>query len=349
MAKFHMSFATPRTIRRADTLVFLAKIAMSVGLLGLCFYLIDFQHPFDAIAAINPLLLIAAFICGTLGTIILPAYITRHALVISKISFSLRNLIIMNFAIRFYAIIMPRIVSVWLRWKRYGEGNLTGTAFALLVFERVIQMATLCLFAFVALFFEREKLGAEGSGLMLLTFMMMLFSFALLAPFLSGRVATQLGRFVPVGMRVLPKFVSSRLERLVEVVTAFQDLETRVVLRISVISAIAFLFFVASSYILAGALGIGVSFVALIWIRSLVFMLTLIPISVAGIGLREIGFAGLLALYGIDMPTAIAFSFANFGLQLGMAAIGAVCEGHRFFTQRTQRTTDGSMEGNIAL
>jgi glycosyltransferase 2 family protein len=349
MTKVHTSLAQPRTIRRADTLVFLAKIAMSASLLGLCFYLIDFQHPFDAVAAINPLLLTTAFVCGTLGTIILPAYITRHALVISKISLSLRDLIIMNFAIRFYAIIMPRIVSVWLRWKRYGEGSLTGTAFALLVFERVIQLATLCLFAFAALFFERGKLGVEGDGLTLLTFIMTLFSFALLAPFLSTRVATQLDRFVPLGMRLLPKFVSSRLARLVELITAFRDLETGVVLRISVISALAFLLFVASSYILAGALGIAVSFVALIWIRSLVFMLTLIPISVAGIGLREIGFAGLLALYGIDMPTAIAFSFANFGLQLGMAAIGAGFEGHRFFIKRRQRATDGSMEGNIAL
>lgn len=349
MTQAKASSSTPRAISARDKLVFGGKIAVSVGLLWLCLYLIDFQQPFAAVAAIDPLLLLVAFVCGTLGTIILPAIITRYALEISKIPLNLKQLVILNFAIRFYVIIMPRIVSIWLRWKRYGGGSLSAKAFALLVFERIVQIITMCLFAFAALWIERDTIGIEVNGLLLLTFTISVFTLLLLAPFLSHWFAAKLNWVLPKGERILPQFVSSKLAKLVEVVTAFRDLDKAVVMRIALISAIAFLFFVTSSYIVAIALGIGISFVALVWIRALVFMLTLIPISVAGIGLRELGFAGLLALYGIDMQAAIAFSFANFGLQLGMAAIGALFEAHGFFTKPDDRQSKIKLKRNIAL
>lgn len=347
MTQANASSSTPRAISARDKLVFLAKIAVSAGLLWLCLYLIDFRQPFVAVVAIDPLLLLIAFICGTLGTIILPAVITRYALQISKIRLSLKQLVVLNFAIRFYVIIMPRIVSIWLRWKRYGGGSLSGKAFALLVFERVVQLVTMCLFAFGALWIERDIIGAEANALLILTFVMSIMSLLLLAPFLSHWFAEKLDQLLLKLKRVLPQFISSKLSRLVAVVTAFRDLDKAVILRIASISAIAFLLFVASSYIVANALNIAISFVALIWIRALVFMLTLIPISVAGIGLRELGFAGLLALYGIDMQAAIAFSFANFGLQLGMAAIGALLEVHGFFTKPNEQQRRTDLKGNI--
>ena len=340
--------STPRAISARDKLVFAGKIAVSAALLWLCFYLIDFQQPFDAISGLDPLLLMIAFVCGTLGTIILPAVITLNALEISKISLNLRQLIVLNFAIRFYVIIMPRIVSIWLRWKRYGGGSLSGKAFALLVFERVVQLVTMCLFAFVALWIEREVIGGEAKALLLLIFAMSILSLFLLAPFLSHWFAKKLDWLLPKLNRLLPQLIASKLGKLVEVVTAFRELDRSVILRIAIISTIAFLLFVISSYIVANALGIAISFTALIWIRAMVFMLTLIPISVAGIGLRELGFAGALALYGIDMQAAIAFSFANFGLQLGIAAIGALFEAQRFFTRPNDQKNDAPMKRKIA-
>ncbi|MEP2988391.1 MAG: lysylphosphatidylglycerol synthase transmembrane domain-containing protein [Parasphingorhabdus sp.] len=348
MTQTSASSSTPRAVSTRDKLVFAAKIAVSAGLLFFCFYLIDFQQPFAAISALDPALLLVAFICGTLGTIILPAVITRYALEISKIPLNLRQLIVLNFAIRFYVIIMPRIVSIWLRWRRYGGGSLSGKAFALLVFERVVQIATMCLFAFGALLIERQKIGEEADALLLLTLAMSVFALLLLAPFLSHWAAEKLDWLLPKMKRVLPQFIGLKLKKLVEVVTAFRDLNKSIILRIAVISAGAFLLFVTSSYIVASALGIAISFVALIWIRSLVFILTLIPISVAGIGLRELGFAGLLALYGIDMQAAIAFSLANFGLQLGMAAIGALFEARGFFNKPDDRHRNKDLKGNIA-
>ena len=49
-------------------------------------------------------------------------------------------------------------------------------------------------------------------------------------------------------------------------------------------------------------------------------MATLVPITIAGVGVREAGFIGFLGIYGISAADALAFSLTNFGLQLAIAA-----------------------------
>jgi hypothetical protein len=57
-----------------------------------------------------------------------------------------------------------------------------------------------------------------------------------------------------------------------------------------------------------------------------VSLLVLLPISIAGIGLREGGYVGVLALFGIASGSALAISFAVFGFTLLGAAIGGALE-----------------------
>ncbi len=59
------------------------------------------------------------------------------------------------------------------------------------------------------------------------------------------------------------------------------------------------------------------------WILGAVSVVTLLPISIGGAGVREGAFVGILAIFGIRAETALAISFALFGLQLALGAIGA--------------------------
>ena len=60
--------------------------------------------------------------------------------------------------------------------------------------------------------------------------------------------------------------------------------------------------------------------------RAIMGVAFIVPIAVAGIGLREVGFVGLLGIYGIGTDDAVAFSLANFGVQLAIAAVGGLVE-----------------------
>ena len=84
---------------------------------------------------------------------------------------------------------------------------------------------------------------------------------------------------------------------------------------------------------LAQDLELGVSIYAMAWIRSLVFLLTLIPITVGGIGVREAAFVGFLQLYGVPAAEALAFSFVVLAIQLAIGALGGGLELWRHWLQ----------------
>jgi uncharacterized membrane protein YbhN (UPF0104 family) len=186
-------------------------------------------------------------------------------------------------------------------------------------------------FAFVSLWLESARLAFAGTQLLALTGAMSLLAAAAMAAFFWPALAQAIDRTVRALGHWLPAFLAKASASLMRAIADFQRLERAAILNITLLSAVSFLFFVISSWILAQAMGLPLSFLALVWIRSLVFLITLMPIAIAGIGLRELGFVGALALYGIAMEQALAFSLANFALQLGMAAVGGLLEAHRQF------------------
>ena len=63
-----------------------------------------------------------------------------------------------------------------------------------------------------------------------------------------------------------------------------------------------------------------------LWARGITGIAMLLPLSVAGLGLREMSYVALLGLFGLDPATAIAMSLMVFGCLLLNAAAGALVE-----------------------
>ncbi len=78
--------------------------------------------------------------------------------------------------------------------------------------------------------------------------------------------------------------------------------------------------------VLAHALGLALGVAAWSLVYASVSVLMLLPISVAGIGLREGGYVGLLALFGVSSDTALALSFTFLGYTLVGAMLGGATE-----------------------
>ena len=62
------------------------------------------------------------------------------------------------------------------------------------------------------------------------------------------------------------------------------------------------------------------------WVFAVVSIVTALPFTLGGLGLRESSFVGSLALLGAAPEKALAHSFALFSLLLAGAIIGAACE-----------------------
>ena len=82
---------------------------------------------------------------------------------------------------------------------------------------------------------------------------------------------------------------------------------------------------VTSAYFVGGTmLGIEVAFGDYVWIVALVMMAQVLPITIAGIGVREGLFAFLLGQYGVPTTTAVALSLVVFSVTLLFGIVGGI-------------------------
>lgn len=78
--------------------------------------------------------------------------------------------------------------------------------------------------------------------------------------------------------------------------------------------------------IIVRELQIPLSWLTIIWIRSLILILGMLPISIGGFGIREVSLVYLLGFYGVDKETALAYSFILLSISVGVGLIGGVLE-----------------------
>ncbi|MFP4015357.1 MAG: lysylphosphatidylglycerol synthase transmembrane domain-containing protein [Chitinispirillaceae bacterium] len=108
------------------------------------------------------------------------------------------------------------------------------------------------------------------------------------------------------------------------------------------LSMLFHLLFAGMISVLAGSAVPGVSFLDWCWIGGMISIISLFPLSVGGLGVREGGFSALLALFGVAVESAVILSLTLFSIQLIGASAGALLffiESHRMKPQRDESKT----------
>ena len=72
-------------------------------------------------------------------------------------------------------------------------------------------------------------------------------------------------------------------------------------------------------YLIAQNLGIPTSFMSLSMITAISWLVTAVPISFGGLGVRELSYVVMLCSQGVDETAAAALSLAQFGIGLIVA------------------------------
>jgi len=78
------------------------------------------------------------------------------------------------------------------------------------------------------------------------------------------------------------------------------------------------------AYILCDYFDLHITLGNLLTIMPCVYIVTVLPISLGGIGVREGAFVGLLALYGVSASTAVVISFLMYFIRILVGSIGWV-------------------------
>jgi uncharacterized membrane protein YbhN (UPF0104 family) len=150
------------------------------------------------------------------------------------------------------------------------------------------------------------------------------------APLRAGLLATAAGGVAAFGLvatadrwRLLPRGVRGALERSGMPAGARTLLGTPLAATVGVWSAASHGLAALAAWLLAAALGVDVELGAFFAAALSMLLVTMIPLSYAGWGVREAGAVWLFALVGVDTERALAISVL-FGAALAFAALPGV-------------------------
>jgi uncharacterized protein (TIRG00374 family) len=127
-------------------------------------------------------------------------------------------------------------------------------------------------------------------------------------------------RLTDLGTRLVDRMRENRiLARLIHGVTGLLQgsralIRPRPLLEALTWSALAWLFYFGTLWQLSAGMGLALDFVILTAAASLAALSSLVPITVAGLGVREVVFAEVLALRGTTMASAVVLSLTNFAV-----------------------------------
>jgi len=123
-----------------------------------------------------------------------------------------------------------------------------------------------------------------------------------------------------------------KFKQIINTLTEYKNVNLNIFITIIILSIITQLMGISVYYLFAHSLDIDLSFATIGWIRTLVVIATMLPVSISGIGVREGMFIYLLSQYGVSAEQSLALSFLVFVFTvLIMGLFSGLLEGRRFF------------------
>ena len=136
--------------------------------------------------------------------------------------------------------------------------------------------------------------------------------------------------------------VTARVLRLSEAFALYRNLSTRDVLSLSFHTLLPHLAGFLAYWALARAVGVDISPLAWAWLRAAITLVTSQPVSIAGVGVRDVTVVWLLAFHGVEQGPALAVACLFLGVAvLVPAAAGAVLEARAMFAGRSSGRSRG--------
>jgi glycosyltransferase 2 family protein len=222
----------------------------------------------------------------------------------------LRELIRYTFVGLFYGTVLPgQVLGDAMKAYRLVRPSDDGAAVvAAVVVDKITGLAALLLITGIGLFIDPHGFPDAFRSLFaaLMVGLVLVLLFPLVVPNLPNQLNNAFGRFLHAWQTSTQRWQQLLASLLIGI--AFQILSVTVI-----------------AYIGSG-MGIELSFAQWIAVVGLVSLILLLPVTFAGVGLREGGLVILLGFVGIAPVDAVALSFALLGYTLFGAAVGAAAD-----------------------
>jgi uncharacterized membrane protein YbhN (UPF0104 family) len=240
---------------------------------------------------------------------------------------SIWSLTKINFMSRFYATFLPTALgSELVRWYKvthFQRGKLLFLTASL--YERLSFLAVLLLFGFVPLCFHTSYIGIIALREKLFPIMIPAFAATglLLAIFIFPGVQPYI---VSLAKRLISRIFPKRNQNWDSLYMPPDHNKKLLYFCVFGLSLVWQFLFLARMILLFNATHIQLAVVDIAWMGSLVLLLQIVPLSLAGIGVREGAYAYLFTLFNLAPEAGVLIGILFFSQMLIMALAGGVLE-----------------------
>jgi len=320
----------------------LLKLGVSVAIVGYLLTKVDATSLFAAFSNATVFGVFASVVFVILGVIVFQALEIFWSMRLGS-RIHIAELCKINFSLMFYVLFLPAALTFIIRWDKYRRAGYGGYDSAALVgFHKLLQLGVAAAASAIALYLAGDVFGP--------------YTVELLAVVIGATitiVASIVFLFSPVGnqfvewclkVRVADKDSPSveqqpRLARIARQVIAklqvalgsFRGLGWSGGSIVLLFAVLQHLCIVLSTWVVVDMVAPQVSFVAVAFVRSITVILLMLPVSVGGLGVRELVFFTLFPLFGVSSEAALTSSLILFGVQLVVSAIGGLIELENWF------------------
>ncbi len=297
-------------------LLWALRLCLSAGVLGLVLTIVPVREVLLSLRSTRGSLVAAAVLLAVIQTILS----ARRLKVLTDwqgMGISTAEIAEINFVTGFYGLLLPGdLASGMIRWHRLaGIDRRRGEALAAIVYGRIVSTAAVVSAGAGFLLIDTSR-SPPGLFAVLAALLVLLVALWVFAPHARMRAAAGL----------LPSWLATRMQRLLETMGRFHRLPAASLALVAGCCLLEQAVGVLSLVALARSIDLDVGLVALGWIRSVVILVTLLPISVSGLGVREGSLLALLEPHGVPGTEAVALSFLVFARTLILALLGGALE-----------------------
>lgn len=301
------------------------KIGISITLIGCLTYKVDWKMVWNAVRNMD-LFYYGLSMGIAAASPLLAACKYRLFIKNTPLSLSIPRLVAINLSSRFYALLAPSAASVEaVRWYKVTK-NKQGRSFFLAstIVERIFFLFILLVFGTIPLFFYTRNPGITGLRTALLPFLLaaaavllLLFSF-----FLFPGIQESAANLVRTR---LSRQKDSKINRFLDNFAIKPSLAS-IFLPLLTLSLFWQILYIFRMFCLFKALYLPLNLIDAAWMASLVLLLQALPLSIAGLGVREGAYAYLFTLFALPAEKGLLTGILFFTQMLFLAAAGGTLE-----------------------
>jgi uncharacterized protein (TIRG00374 family) len=301
------------------------RLIVAIVILFILFSKIPFAEVVAAIGQTNFLYACAAFFMAFV-THLGASFRLKKLCELQNIKLSTFDVFNINTSSRFYGLFLPggNFTGIAIRFYRLSiiKKKYTEAMFSMIC-DRVFATIGLCVMGVLFWIIELPEETLPYFKLMIIALVGIIVIIILIVLIKPFSVLSAL-------MEWAGRFKFGKVQQLINLKEYKPKLPSRTISALFLLSCILHIFGIISYYLISLAMGLNLSFVSIGWIRSVVMLATMIPVSISGIGLREGAMVLLLNIYNIQAEDALAYSFVIFAVTvLGIGIIGGIFEATR--------------------